>query len=124
MARDMAEYWKGSEMKDWKTRAQRNHERFSASGNVSRDPNGPEQARFLALALCGEAGELANLIKKAWRGDRIDILDIADELADVRVYLEHLARVLGVDLDEACERKVDEVENRLNAKERLKEGTP
>lgn len=23
--------------------------------------------RFLALALCGEAGELANMIKKRWR---------------------------------------------------------
>ena len=34
--------------------------------------------RFLALALCGEAGELANMIKKRWR----DGADLSDEIRD------------------------------------------
>lgn len=53
--------------------------------------------RFLALALCGEAGELANMIKKRWR-DGVDLSDeIRDELADIRVYLELLAKCFGIE---------------------------
>lgn len=41
-----------------------------------------EQVRFMALALCGEVGELANLVKKDWRGDSGDRRDqIKEELA-------------------------------------------
>ena len=100
---------------DWKERARQNHERYAAIGNVSKDPDGPEHIRFLALALCGEAGELANLIKKRWRGDAIDDCDIAEELADVRVYLEHLARAMEIDLDAVCAAKVSKVTRRLDA---------
>jgi NTP pyrophosphatase (non-canonical NTP hydrolase) len=53
--------------------------------------------RFLALALCGEAGELANMIKKRWR-DGADLTEeIRDEIADVRVYLELLAKCFGIE---------------------------
>jgi NTP pyrophosphatase (non-canonical NTP hydrolase) len=53
--------------------------------------------RFLALALCGEAGELANLIKKRWR-DGVDMTnEIRDEIADIRVYLELLAKCFGIE---------------------------
>jgi NTP pyrophosphatase (non-canonical NTP hydrolase) len=60
--------------------------------------------RFLALALCGEAGELANMIKKRWR-DGTDLAEqIRDEIADVRVYLELLAKVFGIEGDKLDER--------------------
>ena len=52
-------------------------------------PGSLEDRRFLALALCGEAGELANLVKKEWRGD-IDPKygeKVRDELGDVYAYL-------------------------------------
>ena len=53
--------------------------------------------RFLALALCGEVGELANMIKKRWR-DGVDLTEeIRDEIADVRVYLELLARCFDIE---------------------------
>jgi NTP pyrophosphatase (non-canonical NTP hydrolase) len=55
--------------------------------------------RFLALALCGEAGELANMIKKRWR-DGADLSEeIKDEIADIRVYLELLAKCFGIEGD-------------------------
>jgi NTP pyrophosphatase (non-canonical NTP hydrolase) len=73
-----------------------------------------EQERFYALAIAGEAGELANLYKKQWRGDEIKHDDVVQELADIRIYLEHLARVLHVDLDEACEVKLAIVQGRLD----------
>lgn len=53
-------------------------------------PESREDRRFLALALCGEVGELANLVKKDWRGDVIDglIEKIEDEVGDIYAYLE------------------------------------
>ena len=68
--------------------------------------------RFLALALCGEAGELANMIKKRWR-DGADLTDeIRDEIADIRVYLELLAKCFGIEgekLDAQVESKLKKV---------------
>jgi NTP pyrophosphatase (non-canonical NTP hydrolase) len=64
--------------------------------------------RFLALALCGEVGELANMIKKRWR-DGVDLsYEIREELADIRVYLELLAKCFGIEgekLDEEVKMK-------------------
>jgi len=55
--------------------------------------------RFLTLALCGEAGELANMIKKRWR-DNVDLgEEIRDEIADIRVYLELIAKCFGIEGD-------------------------
>ena len=70
-----------------------------------------EDRRFLTLALAGEVGELCNLIKKQWRGDmsthsRPFLDGLNEELADVRIYLELLAQMYGVDLDLACEAKL------------------
>lgn len=67
-----------------------------------------EDLRFIALALSGEMGELNNLIKKAWRGDfhlKEKWTEVSDEIADVRIYLELLTRILGLDLDACCQRK-------------------
>jgi len=74
---------------------------------------GVERVRFMALALCGEAGELANLIKKDWRGDAGDRrLAQIDELADVANYVFMLAEEWGVDLPAAMLAKLIEVEKR------------
>lgn len=85
--------------------------------------------RFLALALCGEAGELANLIKKRWR-DNADLTEeIRDELADIRVYLELLAHcfsISGVALDAQVQNKLERVVERIRLAEvekRRAEGT-
>jgi NTP pyrophosphatase (non-canonical NTP hydrolase) len=72
------------------------HERMTAHlfpAYLSKDE------RFLALALCGEAGELANYIKKRWRDDADFTEEIRDEIADIRVYLELLARCFGIEGD-------------------------
>ena len=75
-------------------------------------PFSSEDERFLALALCGEAGELANMIKKRWR-DGADLSDeIREEIADIRVYLELLAKRFGIEgwkLDEAVKHKLEKV---------------
>lgn len=75
--------------------------------------------RFLALALCGEAGELANYIKKRWR-DGADLTEeIRDEIADIRVYLELLAKcfnIEGVKLDQRVEQKLLKVVEKHKAR--------
>ena len=64
-----------------------------------------------AGALCGEAGELANLLKKVRRGDVT--LDearpaIAKELADNVIYLDIIAKQAGIDLGRAVTQKFNE----------------
>jgi NTP pyrophosphatase (non-canonical NTP hydrolase) len=72
---------------------------------------GEERLRFLVLALCGETGELANLVKKSWRAGH-DCHDLVDELADVANYVAMLALALDVDLASEMLRKLLEVEAR------------
>jgi NTP pyrophosphatase (non-canonical NTP hydrolase) len=103
----------------WQQRSRGIHERFlklaQAKGSLTSDN---EITNFLALAICGEAGELANLIKKMWRGDEVNQEQIRDEIADIRIYLDHIACHLQIDLDQACENKLYEVAERLKEKER------
>lgn len=68
--------------------------------------------RFLCLALAGEVGELANLIKKQWREEfgfppsENLTPKIIDELADINAYLYLLARTYGIDLDIVTAKKM------------------
>lgn len=75
-----------------------------------------ERQRFIVLALAGEAGEIANVYKKEWRGDKIDLIaqraKILEEMADVGNYLAMLAEELEVDLDTVRLAKYEEVEKR------------
>lgn len=67
-----------------------------------------QNIRFLSLALCGEAGELANYIKKRWRDGTINDLPIKLEIADVVAYAMMLAHEMGMspqDLIDAIENK-------------------
>lgn len=76
-----------------------------------------------ALALCGEVGEVANIIKKVQRGslslnDAKVHAELAMELADVFTYLINIAAILKIDLLRAYEQKCVENERRFS-KERL-----
>ena len=56
----------------------------------------PEDLHFTTLATAGEVGEAQNIIKKDWRGDPGEEgrwLKLANELADVRIYLELIAHM-------------------------------
>lgn len=75
--------------------------------------------RFLALGLCGEAGELANYIKKRWRDGSDYVEEIRDEIADIRVYLELLAKCFGIEgtkLDARVEEKLAKVVVKFEAR--------
>jgi NTP pyrophosphatase (non-canonical NTP hydrolase) len=62
---------------------------------------------YTSLGLAGEAGELANKVKKIIRDDNWSItyerrLAILDELGDVLWYASELARALGANLDDVA----------------------
>jgi len=67
-------------------------------------------------AIIGELGEYANLRKKIERGDFTleDVKSkIADEIADVVIYIDILADKLGIDLGEAVMKKWNETSKRV-----------
>jgi NTP pyrophosphatase (non-canonical NTP hydrolase) len=83
---------------------------------------------YLALSLVGEAGEVADVIKKQWRADpRIgepagfdgigpdERARLADEIADVVILSVVLANHLGIDVEAAVERKLAIIGDRLDA---------
>jgi NTP pyrophosphatase (non-canonical NTP hydrolase) len=56
-------------------------------------------------ALAGEVGELCNLLKKYRRGEDVPESALADEIADVALYLDLVALHAGIDLGEAVRAK-------------------
>lgn len=66
--------------------------------------------RFLALALAGEVGELCNMIKKRWRDDADLSEECRDEIADIRVYLELLAKCFDIEGEKLDARVVSKLE--------------
>ena len=72
-----------------------------------------EQERvLLALSVCGEAGELANLIKKAQYGQPVSHSDIESELGDIFFYLSVLTKRYGLTLDAVMQANVDKLSAR------------
>lgn len=70
-------------------------------------------------ALAGEAGELCNFLKKLKRGEKVDIKDIAYEIADVVTYCDLLAASFDIDLGETVREKFNLVSDRKKTKIRL-----
>ncbi|MDE6650432.1 MAG: nucleoside triphosphate pyrophosphohydrolase family protein [Muribaculaceae bacterium] len=76
------------------------------------------QISYLALAICGEAGELADKVKKILRDknskvDDTDRKELALELGDVLWYIANLAKVLGYDLQVIAKFNIEKIEGRV-----------
>lgn len=57
------------------------------------------------LGLCGETGEVADIVKKAmFQGHSLDEQHIVEELGDIAWYLAITADALGIGLDEIFEK--------------------
>lgn len=66
-----------------------------------------------ALGITGEAGEVADLIKKhVFHGHDLDRGEIVKELGDVCWYVALLASSIGVGLDEILERNIEKLKRR------------
>lgn len=67
---------------------------------------------YLALGLNGEAGEVAEKVKKHIRDGKELDEDFAKELGDVLWYLARLVDELDADLDEVAEQNLDKLLDR------------
>ncbi len=73
--------------------------------------NDKADVAFRAIEVAGEAGEVAEAVKKFLRAERgikgstASAQDIADEMGDLLVSLDLLADALGIDLGRAVEAK-------------------
>ena len=67
---------------------------------------------FFSLELCGEAGELANLEKKVWKGRSIAHEHLEDEAADVFIALMNYCNARGIEIGEAVARKLMIIEDK------------
>lgn len=61
-----------------------------------------QDERFLSLALCGEVGELIELLE----GD-FEVHEARDETADIRIYLELIAKCFDIEGDKLPAKAID-----------------
>lgn len=80
----------------------------------------PERSpQFFCLELNGEAGELANLEKKKWKGREVSNDKIGDEAADVLIALMNYANSREINLEKAILNKLNIIESiRIERNER------
>lgn len=74
---------------------------------------------YLTVAMCGEAGEVADKVKKIYRDhegivDSVDEQEIAAELGDVLWYITAIAVKLRVPLWSIAKCNIDKVNRRIN----------
>ena len=77
---------------------------------------------YLALGISGEAGEVADHVKKSIRDDGTTGSNISPkrrelilkELGDTMWYMNKMARVLGSSLDEVAKMNIDKLKSRLS----------
>ena len=114
---------------------QREAQRESWHPRGSETKNTVDEVSYNTIALCNEAGEFADIVKKSMRGD-YDINDkgtrkaAALELGDVLWYLARLADELGYPLEQVAamnlakisQRKIMREENEEAFQERFQEG--
>ena len=90
-------------MNEYQALAQRT---ASTTGESDKIHNG-------VLGLCGEAGEIADVIKKhVYQGHDLVKEDLIEELGDVLWYCAELAAGLGVGLAEVAERNIEKLRKR------------
>mgnify|MGYP000438576599 FL=1 len=85
-----------------------------------RDWNQFHSPKNLAMALSGEAGELIECFQWLTEDQSSDLTDaqraaVADEIADVQLYLVRLADKVGVDIGAAVEQKIKKNEAKYPA---------
>ena len=67
---------------------------------------------YPALGLAGEAGEVADKVKKILRDDKFDRDAIAKEIGDVLWYIAALCRDLNVDMAEVAHQNLAKLRDR------------
>ena len=86
---------------------------------------GGEDPLFAAAEFGGEAGEVQNVVKKlvrearGWKGSRDTVEHLAEEIGDVVICLDNLARAYGIDIADATARKFNKTSEANDFPQRL-----
>jgi NTP pyrophosphatase (non-canonical NTP hydrolase) len=88
-----------------------------AALRTARDKDAPDEFMHLVLGLVGEAGEIAEKVKKLVRDKNSDLAqldrdDMAGELGDVLWYTAVLASFLGLSLNDVARKNVHKLADR------------
>lgn len=88
-----------------------------AAMRTARDKDAPDEFMHLVLGLVGEAGEVAEKVKKLVRDKGSDLAqldrdDMAAELGDVLWYTAVLANFLDLSLSEVTQKNIDKLADR------------
>lgn len=84
-----------------------------AARTLRRDMSEDKQLSNAAMGLCGEAGEVCDLLKKhLYQGHELDRHDLAEELGDVAWYLAAAATVAGLSLGDIMQCNIDKLKAR------------
>ena len=89
---------------DIKELTQHMHAFVESKGWYAADSKRPQTPRNLSISLALEAAEVLEHFQ--FREESSDQTELADELADVTLYLLQLASVTGIDLEQAVLRKI------------------
>jgi len=81
-------------------------------------PRSSNNYLYPTLGLIGEAGEIANKVKKIIRDDGNEITEkkrkeLEDELGDVLWYMAQLATEIGLSLDTIAEKNIEKLYSRM-----------
>ncbi len=93
-------------IEDWLGSVQEEFDKYQKACFKARTPE------FFCLELNGEAGELANLEKKKWKGKKIEFCRLEDEAADVLIALMNYSNARGVNLGTAVRNKLKRIEDK------------
>lgn len=90
--------------------------------NLKKDPKQiieeltPEKADawHMASALCGEAGELFDCIKKyvIYNKEELDRTNLIEEMGDVEFYMEGLRQIFSISREETIDENINKVSQR------------
>ncbi|EAD0751283.1 TPA: nucleoside triphosphate pyrophosphohydrolase family protein [Listeria monocytogenes] len=89
------------------------YQRKSMRTNIAHGEGDTMGLLNYALGTAGEAGEVADIIKKhAFHGHELNRQDLISELGDVMWYVSQLAVILGISLEEIAKNNVTKLEAR------------
>lgn len=87
------------------------YQRLAQRTNIASDAFG--KIHNGALGLCGESGEVIDLLKKhIFQGHELDKERMIEEVGDCLWYIAELATGLGVSLDEVAHRNIEKLKRR------------
>jgi NTP pyrophosphatase (non-canonical NTP hydrolase) len=90
---------------DLKELTEEMHRLVRSKGWYAEDSKRPQTPRNLAISLAVEAAEILEHFQ--FRENAKDQDELADELADVALYLLQLASITGIDLEQAILNKIE-----------------